>query len=155
MPGVQGTPSSPGMPGVTSSPGMPGVTSSPGMPGVSSGQGFPGVSSGGLPAQRPGGGGERPRWAPIAAGGALAVVLAVVAFVVLRGGGGGGDDDDDDGGGGDGVPELSLLGTTDINLRQFGWALIPAVALLILWEAGKYVARRWLIHEPSISGNPA
>ena len=48
-----------------------------------------------------------------------------------------------------------LLGTTDINLRQFGWALIPAVALLILWEAGKYIARRWLIHEPSISGNPA
>ncbi len=48
-----------------------------------------------------------------------------------------------------------LLGTTDINLRQFGWALIPAVALLILWEAGKYIARRWPIHEPSISGNPA
>ena len=41
------------------------------------------------------------------------------------------------------------------NLRQFGWALIPAVALLILWEAGKYIARRWLIHEPSISGNQA
>ena len=36
-----------------------------------------------------------------------------------------------------------LLGTTNINLRQFGWALLPAVALLILWEAGKYIARRW------------
>ncbi|HKA98568.1 MAG TPA: HAD-IC family P-type ATPase [Streptosporangiaceae bacterium] len=35
-----------------------------------------------------------------------------------------------------------LLGTTDINLRQFGWALLPAVALLFLWEAGKYIARR-------------
>ena len=35
-----------------------------------------------------------------------------------------------------------LLGTTQINLRQFGWALIPAVALLLLWELGKYVARR-------------
>jgi Ca2+-transporting ATPase len=35
-----------------------------------------------------------------------------------------------------------LLGTTDINLRQFGWALLPAIALLILWEAGKYIARR-------------
>jgi P-type Ca2+ transporter type 2C len=35
-----------------------------------------------------------------------------------------------------------LLGTTDINLRQFGWALLTAVALLILWEAGKLVARR-------------
>jgi P-type Ca2+ transporter type 2C len=35
-----------------------------------------------------------------------------------------------------------LLGTTQINLRQFGWALIPALALLLLWELGKYVARR-------------
>ena len=35
-----------------------------------------------------------------------------------------------------------LLGTVDINLRQFGWALLTAVALLILWEAGKFVARR-------------
>jgi Ca2+-transporting ATPase len=35
-----------------------------------------------------------------------------------------------------------LLGTTQINLRQFGWALIPAIALLLLWELGKYVARR-------------
>jgi len=30
---------------------------------------------------------------------------------------------------------------TQINLRQFGWALIPAVAVLLLWELGKYVAR--------------
>jgi Ca2+-transporting ATPase len=35
-----------------------------------------------------------------------------------------------------------LLGTTDINLRQFGWALVPAVALLVLWELGKLIARR-------------
>jgi P-type Ca2+ transporter type 2C len=35
-----------------------------------------------------------------------------------------------------------LLGTTQLNLRQFGWALIPAIALLLLWEVGKYVARR-------------
>jgi P-type Ca2+ transporter type 2C len=35
-----------------------------------------------------------------------------------------------------------LLGTVDINLRQFGWALLTAVVLLILWEAGKLVARR-------------
>jgi P-type Ca2+ transporter type 2C len=35
-----------------------------------------------------------------------------------------------------------LLGTTQLNLRQFGWALIPAIALLLLWELGKYVARR-------------
>jgi P-type Ca2+ transporter type 2C len=37
-----------------------------------------------------------------------------------------------------------LLGTTQINLRQFGWALIPALALLLLWELGKYVTRREL-----------
>jgi P-type Ca2+ transporter type 2C len=35
-----------------------------------------------------------------------------------------------------------LLGTTQLNLRQFGWALIPALALLLLWELGKYLARR-------------
>jgi P-type Ca2+ transporter type 2C len=35
-----------------------------------------------------------------------------------------------------------LLGTVDINLRQFGWALVPAVALLVLWELGKLIARR-------------
>jgi Ca2+-transporting ATPase len=36
-----------------------------------------------------------------------------------------------------------LLGTTEIDLRQFGWALVPPVALLILWEAGKWMTRRW------------
>ncbi|HWF79477.1 MAG TPA: HAD-IC family P-type ATPase [Streptosporangiaceae bacterium] len=35
-----------------------------------------------------------------------------------------------------------LLGTTQINLRQFGWALVPAIALLALWELGKLAARR-------------
>jgi P-type Ca2+ transporter type 2C len=35
-----------------------------------------------------------------------------------------------------------LLGTVELNLRQFAWALVPAVALLILWEAGKFIARR-------------
>jgi Ca2+-transporting ATPase len=35
-----------------------------------------------------------------------------------------------------------LLGTTELNLRQFAWALIPAVALLALWELGKLAARR-------------
>jgi P-type Ca2+ transporter type 2C len=35
-----------------------------------------------------------------------------------------------------------LLGTVDINLRQFAWALIPALALLLLWELGKLLARR-------------
>jgi Ca2+-transporting ATPase len=34
-----------------------------------------------------------------------------------------------------------LLGTTQLNLRQFAWALVPAIALLFLWELGKYLAR--------------
>ncbi|MET7859310.1 HAD-IC family P-type ATPase [Streptomyces sp. NPDC005318] len=35
-----------------------------------------------------------------------------------------------------------LLGTTEINARQFGWALLSALVLLLLWELGKLVARR-------------
>ncbi|MEU6706088.1 cation-translocating P-type ATPase [Streptomyces wuyuanensis] len=34
-----------------------------------------------------------------------------------------------------------LLGTTEIDQRQFGWALLSAVALLLLWELGKFLAR--------------
>jgi Ca2+-transporting ATPase len=39
-----------------------------------------------------------------------------------------------------------LLGTAQINLRQFGWALVPAIALLALWELGKLLARRSAAH---------
>jgi P-type Ca2+ transporter type 2C len=35
-----------------------------------------------------------------------------------------------------------LLDTTPINLQQFAWALVPPLALLVLWEAGKLPARR-------------
>jgi Ca2+-transporting ATPase len=35
-----------------------------------------------------------------------------------------------------------LLDTTQLNLRQFGWALLPAIALLALWELGKLIVRR-------------
>ncbi|MGW6095970.1 cation-translocating P-type ATPase [Streptomyces sp. NPDC055157] len=35
-----------------------------------------------------------------------------------------------------------ILGTTQINARQFGWALLAAVVLLLLWELGKLLARR-------------
>jgi Ca2+-transporting ATPase len=35
-----------------------------------------------------------------------------------------------------------LLDTTEISLAQFGWALVPALGLLVLWELGKLVARR-------------
>jgi P-type Ca2+ transporter type 2C len=35
-----------------------------------------------------------------------------------------------------------LLGTTALNLQQFAWALVPALTLLVLWETGKFMARR-------------
>ena len=35
-----------------------------------------------------------------------------------------------------------ILGTTDLDMKQFRWALIPPVALLGLWELSKLVARR-------------
>jgi len=41
-----------------------------------------------------------------------------------------------------------LLDTTPLDLRQFYWALVPAIALLLLWEAGKLVAR-WRAGEPA------
>ena len=34
-----------------------------------------------------------------------------------------------------------LLDTTPITLAQFGWALVPALALLVLWEVGKLAVR--------------
>jgi Ca2+-transporting ATPase len=35
-----------------------------------------------------------------------------------------------------------LLGLTELNMKQFAWALLPAIALLVLWELGKFLARR-------------
>jgi Ca2+-transporting ATPase len=35
-----------------------------------------------------------------------------------------------------------LLGTTELNMKQFAWALVPAIALLVLWELGKFLVRR-------------
>ncbi|MBO1332143.1 HAD-IC family P-type ATPase [Streptomyces sp. VRA16 Mangrove soil] len=35
-----------------------------------------------------------------------------------------------------------LLDTTPLHIGQFGWALLPALALLGLWELGKLLARR-------------
>jgi Ca2+-transporting ATPase len=46
-----------------------------------------------------------------------------------------------------------MLGTTELNLQQFAWALVPAIALLILWEVGKLVAR-WRIRTRS-AASPA
>jgi hypothetical protein len=36
-----------------------------------------------------------------------------------------------------------ILGNTDPDMQQFRWALVPALALLALWELGKVVARRY------------
>ncbi|MFD5919629.1 cation-translocating P-type ATPase [Kitasatospora sp. NPDC058201] len=35
-----------------------------------------------------------------------------------------------------------ILGTTELTLAQFGWALLAPLALLLLWELGKVAARR-------------
>jgi Ca2+-transporting ATPase len=35
-----------------------------------------------------------------------------------------------------------LLGTTELTARQWGMALLSAVVLLMVWEAGKWIARR-------------
>jgi len=45
-----------------------------------------------------------------------------------------------------------LLGTTEINLREWAWALVPALALLLLWELGKLIARR---SASRVSNSPA
>ena len=44
-----------------------------------------------------------------------------------------------------------LLGTTQLPLRQFAWALVPAVALLILWKLGKYLARHRTIGAANVA----
>ncbi|QUQ64160.1 cation-translocating P-type ATPase [Kutzneria sp. CA-103260] len=36
-----------------------------------------------------------------------------------------------------------LLGTTELNVLQFGWAMVPPVVLLAVWELGKLAAREW------------
>jgi Ca2+-transporting ATPase len=35
-----------------------------------------------------------------------------------------------------------ILGTTELDMQQFRWALVPPIALLALWELGKLIARR-------------
>ena len=35
-----------------------------------------------------------------------------------------------------------MLGTTQITIQQFGWAVLAALALLCVWEVGKFFARR-------------
>ncbi|HXJ66242.1 MAG TPA: cation-transporting P-type ATPase [Actinomycetota bacterium] len=35
-----------------------------------------------------------------------------------------------------------MFGTTALTSQQFGWALLPAMALLVAWEIGKLVVRR-------------
>ncbi|WP_406385677.1 cation transporting ATPase C-terminal domain-containing protein [Streptomyces sp. NBC_01618] len=35
-----------------------------------------------------------------------------------------------------------MLGAAQLDLRQFAWALLPALGLLLLWELGRISARR-------------
>ncbi len=35
-----------------------------------------------------------------------------------------------------------IFGTTDLNINQFSWALLPPVVLFMLWELGKLLVRR-------------
>jgi Ca2+-transporting ATPase len=37
-----------------------------------------------------------------------------------------------------------ILDTTDLNMEQWAWALLPMVGLFVLWEAGKFVVRRYI-----------
>ena len=37
-----------------------------------------------------------------------------------------------------------ILGTTQLNFREFLWAFVPAIGLFVLWELGKLIARRFL-----------
>jgi Ca2+-transporting ATPase len=41
-----------------------------------------------------------------------------------------------------------LLDTTPITIQQSGWALVPALALLALWEVGKLIARSTRTRQP-------
>lgn len=43
-----------------------------------------------------------------------------------------------------------LLGTRQVNARQWGIGLLSAVVLLVLWEAGKFVARRRRARSPVV-----
>jgi P-type Ca2+ transporter type 2C len=47
-----------------------------------------------------------------------------------------------------------LLGTTELDMHEFAWTLIPALALLALWELGKFLARRHAAG-PRRSSHPA
>jgi Ca2+-transporting ATPase len=46
-----------------------------------------------------------------------------------------------------------LLDTTQLNLREFAWALVPPIVLLGLWELGKLIARRKAVG-PATAGYP-
>ncbi len=48
-----------------------------------------------------------------------------------------------------------LLGTTQISMREFAWALVPAIALPMLWELGKLAARARSRPAPDHQGNQA
>ncbi len=41
-----------------------------------------------------------------------------------------------------------ILGTTSLTMKEFRWAIIPALALLFAWEIGKLVARYFVVSRP-------
>ncbi|MFE7134766.1 cation-translocating P-type ATPase [Streptomyces sp. NPDC057638] len=45
-----------------------------------------------------------------------------------------------------------MLGTTQLSLRQFGWAVLAALVLLVAWETAKLLARR--VRRPSPEPEP-
>ena len=47
-----------------------------------------------------------------------------------------------------------VLGTTQLNLREFAWALVPALVLLLLWELGKLIARRTAAQQAPLAPGP-
>jgi len=45
-----------------------------------------------------------------------------------------------------------ILGTEQLQMRQFAWALLPAIGLLLLWELAKWIVRRQLANRQLANG---
>jgi Ca2+-transporting ATPase len=48
-----------------------------------------------------------------------------------------------------------LLDTTQLNLREWGWSLVPPIGLLALWELGKLFVRWRMPAEKSVIAKAA
>ena len=47
-----------------------------------------------------------------------------------------------------------ILGTEELQMRQFAWALLPPLGLLLLWELAKWIVRRQLAGGQLGNGEP-